>query len=113
MKESDRISIEEIGEHPFIADAFKHMSLNELDIDHFTTEMSRANKHYYSDFPNADSPAATASRLNETIILTTKGDEQVRTLMHQLVNADNFCDVQFDMSSSNYFKKHYDISIYY
>ena len=77
--------------------------------------MSGSNKHY-SGFSNAGT-SAMASRFDETVIqdtdviLTTKGGEQVRILLSQLVNADNFCNTQFDMSSSTYFNKHYDISM--
>ena len=44
--EKDRIPLEELSEHPFIAEALKTMSLNKLDIDQFTTEMTSVNKHY-------------------------------------------------------------------
>ena len=58
-----------------------------------------------------------ASRFDETVIqdtdviLTTKGGEQVRILLSQLVNSTNFTNLQFDMSNSTYFNKHYDISM--
>ena len=39
--ENDRIPVEELSEHPFIAEALKTMSLNKLDIDQFTMEMYR------------------------------------------------------------------------
>ena len=58
-----------------------------------------------------------ASRFDETVIqdtdviLTTKGGEQVRILLSQLVNSTNFSNIQFDMSNSTYFNKHYDISM--
>ena len=61
--------------------------------------------------------SAMASRFDETVIqdtdviLTTKGGEQVRILLSQLVNSTNFTNLQFDMSNSTYFNKHYDISM--
>ena len=33
MNENDRIPVEELSEHPFIAESLKTMSLNEMDID--------------------------------------------------------------------------------
>ena len=66
MNENDRIPVEELSEHPFIAESLKTMSLNELDIDQFTTEMSSSNKHY-SGFSNVGS-SAMASRFDETVI---------------------------------------------
>ena len=66
MNENDRIPVEELSEHPFIAESLKTMNLNELDIDQFTTEMSSSNKHY-SGFSNVGS-SAMASRFDETVI---------------------------------------------
>ena len=45
------------------------------------------------------------------MILTTKGGEQVRILLRQLWSSENFCNAQFDRSSSTYFKRYFDISI--
>lgn len=45
------------------------------------------------------------------MILTTKNSEQVRILLSQLVNSTNFMRAQFDMATSTYFNKHYDISM--
>ena len=115
MNENERIPVEELSEHPFIAEELKTSELNELDIEGFTQEMSSQNRHY-SGFSNVGT-SAMASRFDETVIqdtdvvLTTKASEQVRILLGQLVNSTNFTDVQFDMSNSTYFNKHYDISM--
>ena len=42
------------------------------------------------------------------IILSTKLRDQVRFLLSQLIDSDNFRSAQFDMSNSNYFNKHYE-----
>ena len=42
------------------------------------------------------------------IVLSTKLRDQVRYLLNQLVDSDNFRSAQFDMSNSNYFNKHYE-----
>lgn len=54
MNENDRIPVEELSEHPFIAEELKTSSLNELDIDRFSTDMSQQNRHY-SGFSNSGS----------------------------------------------------------
>lgn len=115
MNENDRIPVEELSEHPFIAEDLKNSALNQLDIESFTSDMSRSQNHY-SGFSNVGS-SAMASRFDETVIqdtdviLTTKASEQVKILLSQLVNSTNFTSAQFDMSTSTYFNKHYDISM--
>ena len=112
MNENDRIPVEELSEHPFIAEGLKDSPLNELNIESFTDEMNSTNKHY-SGFSNVGSSAMT-TRFDETVIqdtdviLTTKGSEQVRILLSQLINSTKFTNAQFDMGNSTYFNKHYD-----
>ena len=66
MNENDRIPVEELSEHPFIAEQLKDSALNELNIESFTEEMNSSNNHY-SGFSNVGS-SAMASRFDETVI---------------------------------------------
>ena len=115
MNENDRIPVEELSEHPFIAEELKESRLNQLDIEAFNENMSKQNSHY-SGFSNVGS-SAMASRFDETVIqdtdviLTTKASEQVRILLGQLVNSTNFTAANFNMGTSTYFNKHYDASM--
>ena len=113
MNENDRIPVEELTEHPFIADDLKTNSLSAMDIESFNSEM--ASKHY-----SAHSQAGASmmsNRFDDTeakdsdVILTTKTTDQVRILLGQLVRAPTFVESNFDMSSSTYFNKHCDASI--
>ena len=77
--------------------------LSQLDIENFTEQMdtSRARASTYS---------ASASNMNMTdrfddteirdtdVILTTKASEQVRILLGQLVNSQNFIDANYDIT---------------
>ena len=66
MNENDRIPVEELGEHPFIAEELASTALGALDIDSFSTEMSQSNKHY-SGFSSVRQ-SVMASRFDETEI---------------------------------------------
>jgi len=44
MNENDRIPVEELSEHPFIAEALENSLLNELDIDNFSLAMSQSER---------------------------------------------------------------------
>lgn len=66
MNENDRIPVEELSEHPLIAEALKDSPLNELNIESFSEEMNSTNKHY-SGFSNVGS-SVMASRFDETVI---------------------------------------------
>ena len=41
MNENDRIPVEELSEHPFIAEELKESRLNQLDIEAFNENMSK------------------------------------------------------------------------
>lgn len=117
MNESDRIPVEELMEHPFIAKELAGNPLCQVNIATFNEEIAATNKHY-SGFSNyAGGGSAMTSRFEDTtieetdIILTTKASEQVRILLGQLVNSANFSESNFDMSESRYFLKHYDVSM--
>ena len=66
MNENDRIPVEELSEHPFIAEELKDSGLNQLNIEAFNDDMSSSNRHY-SGFSNVGS-SAMASRFDETVI---------------------------------------------
>ena len=90
--------------------------LLEIDIPAFNDEIAVTNKHYsgFSNYGNS----AMSSRFDDTtiedtdVILTTKASEQVRILLCQLVNSQQFKEnTNFDMKESTYFLKHYDVSM--
>lgn len=66
MNENDRIPVEELSEHPFIAEDLKDSPLNQLDIENFNSDMSRVSNHY-SCYSNVGT-SAMASRFDETVI---------------------------------------------
>ena len=116
MNENDRVPVEELNEHPFIAEGLSSNALAELDIEVFNEDMTRANKHY-SGFSHAEASAMT-SRFEDTVIretdviLTTKASDQVRILIQQLVNTALFMETaDFDIGQSVYFNKYYDASM--
>ena len=115
MNESDRIPVEELFDHPFIAEELMGSPLSNVDADTFNEEMHIADKRY-SHTSNVTA-SMMASRFDDTviqesdIILTTKQSDQVRVLLSQLVNSTNFTEAQFDMTASTYFNKHLDASI--
>ena len=74
MNENDRIPVEELTEHPFIADSLEGNALSAMDIDAFNSEMT--SKHY-SGYSQAGASMMT-NRFDDTeskdtdVILTTK-----------------------------------------
>ena len=120
MGERDRMPIEELCDHPFIAEELITTPLSPLDIELFNNDMqqtdSKANKERnFSELSGQSSQYSTmTSRFEDTVIrdtdviLSTKGyRDQVRCLLNQLVEATNFTSAQFDMGNSMYFNKHY------
>ena len=75
-----------------------------------------ASQRSYSNMSGVNTSSMSArfgdSEIQDTdCILTTKASDQVRILLGQLVNSPNFISAKFNMSNSNYFGKHYDISM--
>jgi len=74
MNENDRIPVEELTEHPFIAEDLAQNALSPMDINEFNSEM--ASKHY-SGYSQAGASMMT-NRFDDTemkdgdVILTTK-----------------------------------------
>lgn len=95
MNEADRIPVEELMEHPFIASELARNRLCLVDIAAFNADITVTNRHY-SGFSNYGGNSAMTSRFDDTtiddtdIILTTKASEQVRILLGQLVNSATF-----------------------
>jgi len=69
MNEEDRIPIEEMMDHPFIAPELKDFSLNEIDIAAFNNEMD-ASQRCYSGFSGVNTSSMT-SRFGDSEILDT------------------------------------------
>ncbi len=118
MNEADRVPINELGEHPFIADDLLKNPRSPINIILFNEEMSQSkSRGSISSMTQDKSSSAMTSRFDDTVIkdtdviLTTKASDQVRILLSQLVNSTAFTDAQFDMSNSVYFNKYYDTSM--
>ena len=118
MNEADRVPINELGEHPFIAKELMKNPLTPIDIESFNHEMNMSKSRYSVSSQSQDkSSSAMTSRFDDTVIkdsdviLTTKQSDQVRILLSQLVNSTAFTDAQFDMGESAYFNKYYDTSM--
>lgn len=85
MNENDRIPVEELNEHPFIAEQLMDKEMNELDIEEFNNEVSRTSRRYscYSGSNNTSlmNTSTMTDRFNETVVketdvvLTTKASD--------------------------------------
>ena len=70
MNENDRIPVEELSEHPFIAEALSSVPLAELDIEAFSADMARSQARY-SGYSEGVGASAMASRFDDTVIRDT------------------------------------------
>jgi len=67
MLESDRIPVEELSEHPFIAEELLSTPLSTLDIDTFNSEVKHTDKVRSSSISSANQ-SLMASRFDDTVI---------------------------------------------
>ena len=120
MNENDRIPVEELNEHPFIAEQLMDVEMNKLDIEGFNRSVAATSRRFSCYSANNSmvmNNSTMTDRFNDSqikateVVLTTKASDQVHILLSQLVNATNFTSANFDMSMSGYFNKHYDASM--
>ena len=87
MNEMDRIPVEELHDHPFIAEQLLTSPLTALDIESFHTEMENSNANKHVSGLSLTSQSQMTHRFDENevketdVILTTKASEQVRILL--------------------------------
>ena len=115
MGEKDRMPIEELSDHPFIADELISTPLSALDIEMFNEEMQCTTNQQIAHDNSAVSSqySSMTDRFEDTeikdtdVVLSTKSRDQVRYLLNQLVESPNFNSANFDLGNSAYFNKHF------
>ena len=98
--------MEELQEHPFIANYMKNSPLTQMNIDAFKEGLKKKPDVKPDHFIMPDPKGTTPSGGEDTwsIVYSTKNPDQLNLLVEQLVRSSQFNN-DADLSDSTYFSK--------